>query len=112
MADKKKFPNPEFFRAKTEMDWKAQAANLKEFGSIALDLIKETDWKAFGRKQKEHFLDNMNRVAREAKTVAAMTCAERKDLLLNGEKHLGALYRKGDMATVRREWRQIGRAHV
>lgn len=87
MADKKKFPNPEFFRAKTEMDWKAQAANLKEFGSIALDLIKETDWKAFGRKQKEHFLDNMNRVAREAKTVAAMTCAERKDLLLNGEKH-------------------------
>ena len=29
MADKKKFPNPEFFRAKTEMDWKAQAANLK-----------------------------------------------------------------------------------
>lgn len=72
MADKKKFPNPEFFRAKTEMDWKAQAANLKEFGSIALDLIKETDWKAFGRKQKEHFLDNMNRVAREAKTVAAM----------------------------------------
>ena len=72
MADKKKFPNPEFFRAKTEMDWKAQAANLKEFGSIALDLIKETDWKAFGRKQKEHFLDNMNRVAREAKTVAAI----------------------------------------
>ena len=107
MADKKKFPNPEFFRAKTEMDWKVQAANLKEFGSIALDLIKETDWKAFGRKQKEHFLDNMNRVAREAKTVAAMTCAERKDLLLNGEKHLGTLYRKGDMATVRREWRGV-----
>ncbi len=25
MAEKKKFPNPEFFRAKTEMDWKAQA---------------------------------------------------------------------------------------
>ena len=32
---------------------------------------------------------------------------ERKDLLLNGEKHLGALYRKGDMATVRREWRGV-----
>ena len=64
MADKKKFPNPEFFRAKTEMDWKAQAANLKEVGSIALELIKETDWKAFGKKQKDHFLDNMNRVAR------------------------------------------------
>ena len=35
MADKKKFPNPAFFRARTEMDWKAQAANLKEVGSIA-----------------------------------------------------------------------------
>ena len=42
MADKKKFPNPAFFRARTEMDWKAQAANLKEVGSIALELIKET----------------------------------------------------------------------
>ena len=52
MADKKKFPNPAFFRARTEMDWKAQAANLKEVGSIALELIKETDWKAFGKKQK------------------------------------------------------------
>ena len=51
MADKKKFPNPAFFRARTEMDWKAQAANLKEVGSIALELIKETDWKAFGKKQ-------------------------------------------------------------
>ena len=57
MADKKKFPNPAFFRARTEMDWKAQAANLKEVGSIALELIKETDWKAFGKKQKDHFLE-------------------------------------------------------
>ena len=103
MADKKKFPNPAFFRARTEMDWKAQAANLKEVGSIALELIKETDWKAFGKKQKDHFLDNMNRVAREARAVAGMTGAQRKDLLLNGEKQLGTLYRKGDMATVRRE---------
>ena len=107
MADKKKFPNPAFFRARTEMDWKAQAANLKEVGSIALELIKETDWKAFGKKQKDHFLDNMNRVAREARAVAGMTGAQRKDLLLNGEKQLGTLYRKGDMATVRREWRGV-----
>ena len=107
MADKKKFPNPAFFRARTEMDWKAQAANLKEVGSIALELIKETDWKAFGKKQKDHFLDNMNRVAREARAVAGMSCAQRKDLLLNGEKQLGTLYRKGDMATVRREWRGV-----
>lgn len=46
-------------------------------------------------------------MTREAKTVAAMTGAERMDLLKNGEKHLGTLYRKGDMATVRREWRGV-----
>ena len=40
-------------------------------------------------------------------TVKAMTPAERLDLLKNGEKHLGRLYRKGAMATVRREWRGL-----
>ena len=107
MAEKKKFPNPQFFRARNNMDWKKQAENLKEFGSIALDLLKETDWKAFAAKQKDHLLDNVARVTREAKTIAAMTGAERMDLLKNGEKHLGTLYRKGDMATVRREWRGV-----
>ena len=29
MADKKKFPNPAFFRAKNNMDLKKQAENLK-----------------------------------------------------------------------------------
>ena len=107
MADKKKFPNPAFFRAKNNMDLKKQAENLKEVGTIALELIKETDWKAFGQKQKEHLLDNVARVAREAGAIAAMSGAERMDLLKNGEKHLGTLYRKGDMATVRREWRGV-----
>ena len=36
-----------------------------------------------------------------------MTGQERLDLLKNGEKHLGRLYRKGAMATVRREWRGV-----
>ena len=89
MAEKKKFPNPQFFRARNNMDWKKQAENLKEFGSIALDLLKETDWKAFAAKQKDHLLDNVARVTREAKTIAAMTGAERMDLLKNGEKHDG-----------------------
>lgn len=81
MAEKKKFPNPQFFRARNNMDWKKQAENLKEFGSIALDLLKETDWKAFAARQKDHLLNNVARVTREAKTVAAMTGAERMDLL-------------------------------
>ncbi|MBQ2323064.1 MAG: 2-hydroxyacyl-CoA dehydratase [Oscillospiraceae bacterium] len=36
-----------------------------------------------------------------------MTTEERLDLLKNGEKHLGKLYRSGCMATVRREWRGV-----
>ena len=39
--------------------------------------------------------------------MAAMTPEERKDRLINGEKHLGKLYRKGQMAFVRREWRGV-----
>ena len=104
---KMKFPNPKFFRAKDNMDWKAQGKNLQEVGGIIWDMLKETDWKAFAAKQKDHAVDNINRVVREAKAIAAMTPAERLDLLKNGEKHLGTLYRKGDMATVRREWRGV-----
>ena len=29
-----KFPKPEFFRAKNNMDWKKQAENLKSFSMI------------------------------------------------------------------------------
>ncbi|MBQ3911668.1 MAG: 2-hydroxyacyl-CoA dehydratase [Lachnospiraceae bacterium] len=36
-----------------------------------------------------------------------MTGEERLDLLKNGEKKLGKLYRSGSMATVRREWRGV-----
>lgn len=36
------------------MDWRKQAENLKEFGSTGLDLLKETDWKAFAARQKDH----------------------------------------------------------
>ena len=46
-------------------------------------------------------------VAEEAAEIAAMSCAERRELLLKGEKKLGRLYKKGAMATVRREWRGV-----
>ena len=104
---KMKFPNPKFFRAKDNVDWKAQGRNLQEVGGIIWDMLKETDWKAFAAKQKANVQDNVRRVVREAKTIAAMTPAERLDLLKTGEKHLGTLYRKGDMVTVRREWRGV-----
>ena len=49
---KMKFPNPKFFRAKDNVDWKAQGRNLQEVGGIIWDMLKETDWKAFAAKQK------------------------------------------------------------
>ena len=39
------YPNPKFFRAKDDIDWKKQGENLAEFSKIAFELIKETDWK-------------------------------------------------------------------
>ena len=39
---KMKFPNPKFFRAKDNVDWKAQGRNLQEVGGIIWDMLKET----------------------------------------------------------------------
>ena len=102
-----KYPNPAFFRTKDNMDWKKQGENLKEIGTIILDMLKETDWKKFGSDRLNDIKDDGRRIAEEFQAVKAMTPAERLDLLKNGEKHLGRLYRKGAMATVRREWRGL-----
>ena len=108
MAKTPKYPNPAFFRAKDNMDWKAQGENLKEVFDIAKDMLLATDWKAFGARQKQGWVDFGKRVAEEAAEIAAMSCAERRELLLKGEKKLGRLYKKGAMTTVRREWRGVG----
>ena len=102
-----KYPNPAFFRAKDNMDWKKQGENLKEVGTIIWDMLKETDWKKFGSARVRDIKDDGRRIAEEFRAVMAMTPEERMDLLKNGEKHLGRLYRKGAMATVRREWRGV-----
>ena len=107
MAKTPKYPNPAFFRAKDNMDWKAQGDNLKEVFDIAKDMLLATDWKAFGARQKQGWIDFAKRVAEEASEIAAMSCAERRELLLKGEKKLGRLYKKGAMTTVRREWRGV-----
>ena len=102
-----KYPNPAFFRAKDNMDWKKQGENLLEVGSIIVDMFKETDWKKYGNDRLNDLKDDGRRIAEEFKAVMAMSPEERKDLLINGEKRLGKLYRKGAMATVRREWRGV-----
>ena len=101
MAKKEKiqYPNPEF--------WAAQWENLKEVGGIAWDLLKATDWKQFGQDRVNDIKADFERAKGEYKDFMALDAAGKKDRILNGEKSLGRLYRKGAMATVRREWRGI-----
>ena len=109
MAKKEKiqYPNPEFFRCKDEINWKAQWENLKEVGTIAWDMLKATDWKQFGLDRVEDAKADGKRVKEEFDAFMALDAENKKDVILNGERRLGRLYRKGAMATVRREWRGI-----
>ncbi len=108
MSKKQKFPNPAFWRCKDNIDWKAQGKNLKTVCGIFADIAKETDWKAFGRRQLNNVKQTGKRIASEAAMLRSMSPAEIADVALNGERQLGKLYRADSMATVRREWRGIG----
>ena len=109
MAKKEKiqYPNPEFFRCKDEINWKAQWENLKEVGAIAWDMLKATDWKKFGLDRVEDAKADGKRIKEEFEAFMALDAENKKDVILHGERRLGRLYRKGAMATVRREWRGI-----
>ena len=107
MAKAQKFPNPAFWRAKDNINWKAQAENLKEVGGIFWDMLKETDWEAFKQKTIDDFKADGVRIKEEYEAFMSLNKDEKIDRILHGEKRLGRLYRKGAMATVRREWRGI-----
>ena len=49
MAKKPQFPNPQFWKAKDNIDWKAQWENLKVCGGIFLDMFKERHLPTAGR---------------------------------------------------------------
>ena len=80
---------------------------MKEIAGIVAELVRETDWKEVGADMKEDAKAFKKRVAYEASLLRKMSPEEFKDFMINGEKHLGKLYRSGKMATVRREWRGI-----
>ena len=107
MAKTPKFPNPAFFKAKDDINWAKQWENLKEFGTIAFDLIKETDWQEFGQGFVNGFKSDFERAKDEFNDFMALDDEGKIDRIVNGEKSLGRLYRKGGMATVRREWRGV-----
>ena len=109
MAKKEKiqYPNPEFWKAKDEMNWDKQKENLLEVGGIFWDMLKATDWKAFGQGWVDTLKADGERIKGEYKDFMALDAEGKKDRILNGERSLGRLYAKGAMATVRREWRGV-----
>ena len=102
-----KYIDKKFWRMKDEINWKAQGENMKEIAGIALDLMKEADWKGFAKGLGKDWARFGKRVAYETKLLKGMSAEEIKDLIINGEKQLGKLYANGKMATVRREWRGV-----
>ena len=107
MAKKPQYPNPKFFKAKDNIDWKKQGENLMTCMKIFAEMFKETDWNRFFEGQKNNAIALADRVKEEYAAFMALDAANKKDVILNGERRLGRLYRKGAMATVRREWRGI-----
>lgn len=107
MAKKPQYPNPKFFKAKDNIDWKKQGENLMTCVKIFAEMFKETDWNRFFEGQKNNAIAFADRVKEEYAAFMALDAANKKDVILNGERRLGRLYRKGAMATVRREWRGI-----
>ncbi len=107
MAKKPQYPNPKFFKAKDNIDWKKQGQNLMTCVKIFAEMFKETDWNKFVEGQKNNAVAFVDRVKEEYTAFMALDAANKKDVILNGERRLGRLYRKGAMATVRREWRGI-----
>ncbi len=107
MAKTPKYPNPKFFKAKDNIDWKKQWENLKVCGGIFYDMFKETDWEAFKNGWKNTLKMDAERIKEEYHAFMALDQQGKLDAILYGEKRLGRLYAKGAMATVRREWRGI-----
>ena len=107
MAKTPKYPNPKFFKAKDNIDWKKQWENLKVCGGIFYEMLKETDWEAFKDGWKNTLKMDAERIKEEYNAFMALDQQGKLDAVLYGEKRLGRLYAKGAMATVRREWRGI-----
>ena len=107
MAKTPKYPNPKFFKAKDNIDWKKQWENLKVCGGIFYEMLKETDWEAFKDGWKNTLKTDAARIKEEYNAFMALDQQGKLDAVLYGEKRLGRLYAKGAMATVRREWRGI-----
>ena len=77
--EKIKYPNPEFWKCRDEIQWGAQWENLKEFGGIAWDLLKKTDWKQFGTDRINDVKADGQRIKEEFTDFMALDKAEKID---------------------------------
>ena len=63
--EKIQFPNPRFFKAKDNIDWKAQGKNLMEVMGIFGEMLGETDWSATAKSFCKGWVDFGKRAAEE-----------------------------------------------
>ena len=108
MAKESGYPNPKFWHAKDNIDWKKQGENLAEVRRDRLGAPQKrpTGRSSAGTRVNDAKADG-ERIKGEYKDFMALDNSEKLDRVINGERSLGRLYRKGAMATVRREWRGI-----
>ncbi len=106
-SEKIRYPDPKFFKMKDHFNWKYQKENMKEVLSIAKDMFKETDWKDVGQARVDDCKAFAKRCKKEYGYLKEMSPKERWDVVVNGEKYLGVMYRTGQMAFTRREWRGV-----
>ena len=70
-------------------------------------MIQDIDWSQVAAKTKLSLQRDKDRITAEFKEFAAMDTSAKIDWLMNGDRHLGYLYKKDAIAFARREWKGL-----
>ena len=70
-------------------------------------MIQDIDWSQVAAKAKLSLQRDKDRITAEFKEFAAMDTSAKIDWLMNGDRHLGYLYKKDAIAFARREWKGL-----
>ena len=70
-------------------------------------MIQDIDWQQVAAKTKLSLKRDKDRITAEFKEFAAMDTSAKIDWLMNGDRHLGYLYKKDAIAFARREWKGL-----
>ena len=82
----------------------------KNFGpdmKVWAEMIKELDFEHWWTNTKKFYQRDLERIVAEAKSFHAMSAADKLDIVMNGDKHLGWLYKKDSVSFGRREWKGL-----